>query len=372
MKLDLKPFDRRVEKKLLTRREKGDLLIYNYTNSCHWENAWDKYTEMARGLILKKDGTVVARPFPKFFNLGQTGKTDMKNLPAYQPEVTEKLDGSLGILYKDENGYAISTRGAFDSEQAKWATNWLRNHMVKVCHEKNIQYSNLPWSENVTYLFEIIYPMNRIVVDYGQRKELVLLGLVHNWTGKIYKFQDVFAEANRLGFSYALPTTLLLEQIQDLAKNAKKGMSEEGFVLFYPEENLQVKVKYEDYIRLHRLTFGISVKSIWENMMYGQKPEVIFADAPDEVMKWVEGWAKLFDSRYLNHLHRAQEHLDKVNLLSTRKDQALYLQKEAKEYLPIVFSMLDKKDFRKAIFTKFRPTAEDAVKSFRMVGEEDV
>lgn len=361
MKLDLKPFDDRVEKRFLTRREKGDLLIYNYTNSCHWENAWDKYTEMARGLILKKDGTVVARPFPKFYNIGQQEKTDMKNLPVYQPEVTEKLDGSLGILYHDGIDYAISTRGAFDSDQAKWATNWLKN--------KKVQGDYL---ENVTYLFEIIYPMNRIVVDYKDREELVLLGLVDNETGKIYPYLEVSQEAERLGFSYPRHAMWSIEQIQEMAKNEKKGMSEEGFVLFYPKENLQVKVKYEDYVRLHRLTFGISVKSIWENMAYGQKPKVIFADAPDEVMKWVDNWAKMFDNKYLHHLHIAQDHLDKVNLLPTRKEQALYLQKEAREYLSIVFSMLDEKDYRKAIFNKFRPTAEDAVKSFRMIGEEDV
>ena len=360
MKIDLKPFDDRVEKKLLSRREKGDLLIYNYTNSCVWENAWDKYTEMARGLIVHKDGTIIARPFPKFYNLGQTGKTDTKNLPIYQPEITEKLDGSLGIIHKNENGYAVATRGAFDSEQAKWATNWLNKQGVK------------EYKENITYLFEILYKMNRIVVDYKDREELVLLGLVHNWTGKIYSYKEVKAEAERLGFSYPSFTTLNLEQIQDLAENDKKGMSEEGFVLFYPKENLQVKVKYADYVRLHRLTFGISVKSIWENMMWGQKPKEIFIDAPDEVMKWVITWEKIFTDKADRVLIEVSKHYNLVKLMATRKEQALYLQKEAKEYLSIIFSMLDGKDYKKAIYNMFRPTKDEASESFKMVREEDV
>ena len=34
-----------------------------------------------------------------------------------------------------------------------------------------------------TYLFEIIYPSNRIVVDYGSSRRLVLLAAVHTQTG---------------------------------------------------------------------------------------------------------------------------------------------------------------------------------------------
>jgi hypothetical protein len=40
--------------------------------------------------------------------------------------VTDKLDGSLGILYPTPDGHAIATRGAFVSEQALHATElWL-------------------------------------------------------------------------------------------------------------------------------------------------------------------------------------------------------------------------------------------------------
>lgn len=360
MKINLTAIERRVAKKLISKQELDDLIIYNYTEKCQFDKTnWDKYTMMCRGLIVKKDGTIVARPFPKFFNMGETGKTDIKNLPSYQPEVTEKLDGSLGILYPTKNGWAVSTRGSFESEQAIWATKWL-----------NQKKKGLEVLENHSYLFEIIYPFNRIVVNYGNRAELVLLGLVHNWTGKIMPYSLVKSEAERLGFSYPKLHTKSIAEIEEEAKTSVEN--EEGFVIFYPSENLQIKVKLTDYVRLHRLTFGVSVKSIWENMMYGQDVYTLMKDAPDEVYNWIKTWAKHFDNKASFIETEAKKHYDIIKNYGSRKEQALYLQAKAHQYLPIVFAMIDKKDYRQRVFKLIQPKPEDSNKSYKVVRTGDL
>jgi hypothetical protein len=53
-------------------------------------------------------------------------KNTISNLPNEIPKITEKLDGVLGILYPENNKVAISSRGSFTSEQAIWATGWMR------------------------------------------------------------------------------------------------------------------------------------------------------------------------------------------------------------------------------------------------------
>jgi RNA ligase len=329
------------------------LFIYNYTQKTQFESFWCEETENCRGLIVDKEKNIVARGFKKFWNLGE--KLNIKDLPVYQPDITEKLDGSLGILYPSPGGgFAIATRGSFRSEQAQWATTWLKAKGDK-----------RDWKENVTYLFEIIYPMNRIVVDYGSRAELVMIGMVHNWTGKISPYKEVKAEAIRLGFSYPKLYEKSLSEIEEYAKTQKTN--EEGFVLFYPEDNLQIKIKLNDYVRLHRLTFGISVKSIWENMMEGKNVEEVFKDAPDEVYDWVKNWKTYFRKLEQQYMDESLKHLEIVNKMETRKEQAMYLQKEAPEYMGIVFGMLDGKEYLSTIYKKFRPTAEDAVKTVRVV-----
>ena len=143
------------------------LQILNYTAAAQYDRAWDDVTRQCRGLIVHTGwDDVVARPWPKFHNYGEheEGTLDLDALV----EVTDKLDGSLGILYPAAKGqWAIATRGSFESEQAIRGTRMWRDN-----------YSHMRPEPGWTFLFEIIYPENRIVVDYAGAEDLVLLGAV--------------------------------------------------------------------------------------------------------------------------------------------------------------------------------------------------
>lgn len=355
-KIKLDSLERRVKERLISKQELGDLVIYNYSQICQFGKKWDKWTRMARGLIVKKDGTIIARPYPKFFNLGE--KLTIKDLPPYQPEISEKLDGSLGILYWNGKEHVISTRGCFDSDQAVWATKWLKAQGKK------------DFKENITYLFEIIFPENRVVVDYKGRAELVMIGMVHIDTGKIFPYQEVIKEAKRLGFSHPQMFEVNLEAIQERAEKEKNGTEQEGFVLFYPKENLLLKIKLRDYVRLHRLVFGISVKAIWENLMEGKNPYDIFKDAPDEVMGWLSKWTEKFKNNFYVKMAKVEEAIEKVKVMPDRKSQALWMKKNCFDLLPMVFAKLDNKDWEKVVWKTLRPKSEDAIRSFKIVKED--
>lgn len=91
-----------IEKKLISEQshpEDPDVRIFNYTQVCQYEKAWDDVTRNCRGLIMNvKTGEVLARPFPKFFNY-QEHLANGWPIPDGEPVITEKMDGSLGILY---------------------------------------------------------------------------------------------------------------------------------------------------------------------------------------------------------------------------------------------------------------------------------
>jgi RNA ligase len=145
------------------------LYIYNYTSKAQYERVWNEVTLQCRGLILDANGRVVARPFRKFFNL-----EEVQDLPAGPFEVYEKLDGSLGILYWLGDEAYLATRGSFASEQSRRANGILQARYRHVLPRLD---------RGHTYLFEIIYPENRIVVNYGGREDLVLLAVVDTATG---------------------------------------------------------------------------------------------------------------------------------------------------------------------------------------------
>lgn len=221
----------------------GTLAIYNYTERCTYEGAWDEVTRACRGLILDAGFNVVARPFPKFFNHGEP------NAPALDLDarvlVTDKLDGSLGILYPSpDGGYAVATRGSFVSDQALHATDVWRSRYAM----------NWTPSPTHTYLFEIIYPENRIVVDYRGLDDLVLLGAVSTASG-YPSWRPVWPGPRAEEFLY--PT------LRDaLAAEPRPGA--EGLVVFFPDTLERVKLKQDDYVALHRILTGTNARNVWE------------------------------------------------------------------------------------------------------------
>lgn len=346
MQVSLYELEKRVQDGYIRsqRHKNYPLIIWNYTERCAFDNSWDEYTLMARGLVTDLNGNVVALPFGKFFNVGQTEESMIENLPAAEPEVYEKLDGSLGILYMFDNNLHICTRGSFESEQAIWATEWIRNHERR-------------WAfmDGWTYLFEIIYPENRIVVDYGDRKELVLLAIRNTETGEYASQEIVFLESERLGLKMAKTYNKEVDKI--IAECKELPSNEEGFVLAYPD-GFRVKIKGDEYVRLHRLITGFSTKSIWECLKAGQDLDEILVKIPDEFYVWVKEKETALMNRAMEIEHNAVEAFKEVRSLPSRKEQAIEIMKNYKDISGVIFNLLDDKDYHEIIWKMIKPEYE--------------
>lgn len=132
----------------VNKHPKHDLYIYNYTQNAQFERVWNEITISCRGLILDANEKVIARPFPKFFNLGEM---ENQMLPDTTFEVFDKMDGSLGILYWINNQPFMASRGSFSSDQSDKANEMLHGKYKTT------------WSlldKTKTYLFEIIQYRN--------------------------------------------------------------------------------------------------------------------------------------------------------------------------------------------------------------------
>jgi RNA ligase len=252
------------------RHPDGGLTVYNYTQLAQFQGMWNTVTRTCRGLIVDDEGFVVARPFSKFFNLGEHPEGSLSTGPV---QVTDKLDGSLGILYPYGEGHRIATRGSFDSEQALHATAlWQRRYAERFRPEPGI-----------TMLFEIIYPNNRIVVDYGDLDDLVLIGAVDICSGRSIPLED-------LGQSWPGP---VVEQFpyetlaEAMAAPVRPGR--EGLVVHFvgDDSDRRVKIKHDEYVRLHRLVTGVSERRVWEALSEGQDLSDWLEAVPDELFDFV-------------------------------------------------------------------------------------
>lgn len=248
-----------------------DLPIYiiNYTEHAQFDREWNPVTLQCRGLIVDQNNVIIARPFDKFFNYGEPN-ADVIELGDYV-DVTDKMDGSLGILWQYQGKQGIATRGSFVSDQAV--------HATKLWNEKYRKDMGT-LSDNWTYLFEIIYPENRIVLNYGDRDELVLLGIRSISDG------SVIPPAEASEWSGPQATTYHFASLSE-ALAAPPRDNAEGYVITSRKTGGRIKVKQEDYIALHKIVTGLTKRRIWENMKNGMSLEDMIEIVPDEWHEWL-------------------------------------------------------------------------------------
>lgn len=319
-----------------THPEFPNLAILNYAEKTAYEDHWNDVTLTCRGLIYDMDSLeVLARPFPKFFNWGDERHVVDVDLDAPIIGAFDKVDGSLGIGYVRPDGKAaIATRGSFESEQATHATERLS--------EDEAAYIQGAFSWNHTALYEIIFPENRIVLDYGDRDEMVPLGTVRIDTGECYPNHRLASKALTLREVLALP----------VRENA------EGYVIWL-DPFTAVKLKQDDYVALHKIVTGLNRKSVWRALMEGTFAELI-EQLPDEFYKWAEEVEDELGIEFMDYMEAAEWAAREVQDKGTRKDQALWIVENIEpDHRGLVFALLDGKNIEQAIWRKLEPQGSD-------------
>lgn len=350
---NIEELNRMIEEGYITKRKhpEFDLWIYNYTPSCMYGKVWNESTLACRGLILDGDYNIIARPFSKFFNYEELTEDQLNSLKGLKYKTTLKLDGSLGILYWADNKPFIATRGSFVSEQAVKAT--------EILYEKYCNIFNL-LDKSKTYLFEIIYKENKIVVDYGEKEDLVLLAIIDNETGKEEDIHMTVCKIhiNMAGYkSFFMPVNALLYDKyykEDLTKQFKclknhNNKNEEGYVIAF-ENGYRVKVKFEDYINLHRIVTNFTNVSVWEALSENKLDQLI-QSTPDELYEFIKSESEALISRFNEILFEVENH--NIHDFKTRKEAAEYIKKQ--KYSDLLFSRLDNKEIISRIWNKIKP-----------------
>lgn len=321
-----------------------DLYIYNYTQKAQFDRVWTEETMNCRGLILDGSGNIIARPFPKFFNLEEAIEQG-EQLPLEDFVIQEKFDGSLGILYWVGDEPFLATRGSFISDQAKVG--------IEILQGYRMYFNEL--NRNYTYLFEIIYPENRIVVDYHGRRDLVLLAVIDTKTGEE---KNVYEECSGFPFASYIDGITDYKKLKDRSEENK-----EGFVIRF-KSGRRYKVKFDEYVRLHRLVTGVNARRIWDLLRNDQTMDELLERVPDEFFQWVKKTRDSLIQQFFDVEEMAIGLYKGAKELPDRKSQALYILKYPKDrrYSSIAFAMLDKKPHKDIIWSMLKPKHETPFK----------
>lgn len=305
--LFLEPFEKEVKNKYVSKNVNGNLVLYNYTDSCTYDKAWNDVTIWARGIIFdRNEGRLVAAPFKKFFNMSELQRSTTENEENTMDqdrkllfdsirdnvpfEVFNKEDGSLGIIYHYDGKWNVATRGSFNSDQAVKGEEILKKYdMSRVNTE-------------LTLLVEIIYPENKIVIDYKGEEKLVLLGANHRV--KQVEVSRTFLEktSEMTGMPIVESYKYSIEQMVALQKTLPKDS--EGFVVRF-ENGLRVKIKGEEYLRIHKLISQVSPLAFWESMVDGKVRADFLKELPEEYREEADRIVKILEKKYFDIYHMA-------------------------------------------------------------------
>jgi RNA ligase len=290
-------------------------------------------------------------------------------------QVTDKADGSLGILYPlPSGGHAVATRGSFTSEQARHATDVWRQ-----------RYSEHAPRPGTTLLFEIIYRENRIVLDYGDLDDLMFLTAVDIATGRSvpYDWQGLRVQS----FDYATLAQAL---------TAPPRPNSEGLVVYFPQTDERIKLKQEDYVALHRVLTGLNPRNLWEFLCVnnckgyitetkrwqsiGLDParatqilaagedwfETMIANVPDEFFDWAK--AKIAEIQGAVNTVAKEIYSEFNNLLDSSPDRKTFSELvRGKPHAPALFLLYDNKQIATYLWKQVYPSD---TQGWRVVSED--
>lgn len=250
----------------VTRQIDGDLEMYTYSKRCVYEKRWNFFTEISRGIILDAaNDNVVATPFVKFWNYGERPE-----IPALPFEVFGKEDGSLIVIWWHDGKWRCSTKGSFTSDQAVAAQKFITYHA-----EQQL------W-RGCTYLAEYVGPSNRIVLQY-EKEELILLG---GYTEHGSEFDYALLDMVAFNLGWRVATRHQFDSFAHLVATAPTlPATQEGFVVRFAN-GYRLKVKGDEYCRLHRCISNVTPLAIWEAMVAGADMEAMRRELPEEF--WVD------------------------------------------------------------------------------------
>lgn len=319
------------------------MLIWNYSQKTQYEGFWNEITIACRGLVTDLDGNVIAKGFPKFFNI-----EEKRHIPTDNFEVWEKLDGQYIGCFWYNGELIVNSRGSFTSPYAIEAK--------RILEEKYPLFEKLPSGRHLshahlTYCFELI-GFEQIVVSYSE-PDLVLTGKFRNdvllgWMDLPLRIEcDIPIAKKYSGLDYT--------QIKQL-----NWQNKEGFVVRF-SNGQRCKIKFEDYINLHRQMTNLSTTAIWEALRDGKPVSEILTDVPDEffvkVREYEEGLKEYF--HVIEVVNIAKFDLVKMAMGYDTNNRKKFA--ELVNLFPdktILFLMFDWKDYSQQIWKLIKPKYE--------------
>ena len=375
---------------LLIKRVSGDLVLANASAKLFTPQA--AHQLYAKGIVYRRDPfRLVSLPLVKIYNIGERDVTaaELSAIaaePGTRLRFLRKLDGSLVQVFRHAGRTWFTTRGMIEGGPGKSDDEDALPGFDYLAQARAIAQTSYPaliddpaTLEGRTLLFEFIHPLARIITNYGDRADLVLIACFDHARYEYLDHEALAALAARHGLAVvdALSPTgeTLAEQIDSL-RASMAGTDQEGSVLCFERDGhvaYRVKAKTPDYLQLMKLmafcTYPRTVEMIdvhglttWDGLR-AVLQEQGKNNVPEEVLVFYrEHWAR--HEAYLALLPRiaawAQAQRDDIEAKVGKGDRKAFAGEATRRRHPaLIFAALDDRVDR-ARLRRMVPTPDDA------------
>ncbi|MCY4233963.1 MAG: hypothetical protein OXE59_09545 [Bacteroidetes bacterium] len=281
-----------------------NIAVYKYAHGYNFFSDPDhELVRYCRGLVFDHTSEkIVAFPMPKFFNHFNYDESELQQLMQDGYTVETKHDGSCVLLWEFKGEWHWSTLGAFWSEQAVHGRD---------IFEKDGNYQKL--DPSYTYMFEVIHPENRIVLDHGQLKSLVYLLQIHRETGQEHydpSFAETMADTEMARwYRQKLSLSELLESVEN-------DINKEGYVVTLMGESKilhRIKFKTKWYFKQSRTKNLLELEGLVKVALHHRDYDFPSQHNHD---------LKIIDASVVNLSEVVDSAISELRKISFRKDQA--------------------------------------------------
>lgn len=307
-----------------------------------------------RGLIFDEDGSIMSRPFHKFFNVNERDETQAHVLDMTAAHVImEKMDGSMIRPVRLNGMVRLATKmGITDiAEEAE-----------QLLTGRQLDWLDTMMLTGVTPLFEYISPTNKIVIEYSE-PQLVLLAMRNNVTGNYYM-------PHYTPFKVVPQYGSVEGGLSEYIARAREMQGREGDIIRFANGHM-LKVKNDWYVRIHKTKDIVRVDRNIVALIVNEELDDILPllDAPD--------YARVMqvERSFWNDFDNVQGRLEGLDLLAT----LIYggdKKRVALEMVPnlinkgdgaFIFKMLDGKSVRDMLIEQVRKCVGNTTRYDEMV-----
>lgn len=252
--------------------------VYDGETEASGEDFWDRYDGFYREcrsvvIDIEKE-CIVLCPFSKFFNINELEETSVENIQkriknANYVEFSDKLDGSMQSARWYENQIIMAGSQAINPDNS-----WRLEDGYRMIYELSGYKKMLQEFPNFTFVFEYISLRDAHVVKYKKEQEgLYLIGMRDINTGVELPYDTIMNIANE----HNIPTTKVFNKTLDqvmIELDDKSSDEAEGFVINI--DGYKVKVKYNDYVHIHKALSKLSsINLIIRSIADGQYDDLL-------------------------------------------------------------------------------------------------